>query len=398
MLVPVLDCPSPDEPHTLAEVERSIASGVRTLRFSDDLERRYQAESHPQRLQFITAVTLGGALIYNLFLISDWLTLHDMFYYVAIGRVCLVTPLIFAFLWVGQRLKSRRALETAAAAGTVLTSLLPLVVMIFSASPYRLQYQMGILVIMVYGTMIQQLPMRVAAAAMSCMVVIELVTTHLANFADFVMWQSNALLFIATATLLLMGSYFLERSSRMSYLFALRGRLLQVQLMALARTDSLTQLFNRRYQDEMMASIWASAVQSPIGVGVILLDIDHFKAYNDNYGHLQGDACLEQLSRVIRQVAQDNGALAFRFGGEEMLVLKVDADASQARRLGETLRAAVTHLAVPHPVLGEGARVTISLGIATAMAPQTSADALIAGADSALYAAKDAGRDCLRYA
>jgi diguanylate cyclase (GGDEF)-like protein len=248
---------------------------------------------------------------------------------------------------------------------------------------------------MVYCTMIQQLPLRFAAMAMACMLVIQLVTTYIADFADFKTWQANALLFVSTAVLLLLASYFLERGSRLSYLFALRGRLLQAQLMAIARTDPLTQLFNRRHQGEVMAAIWARAQDTPMTVAVILLDIDHFKAYNDSYGHLQGDECLKRLSAAVQRTAQANGALAFRFGGEEILILMTNAGASQARALAEAVQAAVAELDIPHPVFGEGARVTISQGIAAGTAPYIRADSLIGSADSALYAAKNAGRNCL---
>ncbi|WP_263262190.1 GGDEF domain-containing protein [Pseudomonas sp. RIT-PI-S] len=398
MLAPDIDRPRPDDPQTLAEVERTIASGARTLRFGGDLERRYQADTHQQRLAFITTVGIGGGLVYNLFLISDWLMLRDMFVYVALGRLCLITPMFIGALALGRRVTSRWALEAIAAAATVLCSVMPLIVMIYSDSPYQLHYQLGMLLIMVYCTMIQQLPLGFAAAAMMSMLVIQLVTTYIAEFADVLAWQANAMFYASAVALLLMASYFLERGTRLSYLFALRGRLLHVQLTEIARTDALTQLFNRRYQGEVMALIWDGAAGSPTRVAVILLDIDHFKAYNDSYGHLQGDQCLKQLSRVVQQAAQKRGALAFRFGGEEMLILLTNADTRRAGALAEELRQAVTALAVPHPVLGEGACVTISLGLAAAIAPHTSADALIASADSALYAAKHAGRDCLRCA
>lgn len=398
MLSFIPESPSQEDPETLAAVERRVASGGWALRFDDELERRYEVDTQQQRLRFLTSVGIGGAVVYNLFLISDWLTLHDTFTYVALGRVCLITPMIIFLLLLSQRLTARWALETVSAIGTVLASLMPLLVMIHSDSPYRLHYQLGMLLLMVYCTMIQQLPMRYAAAALGCMLMIQFVTTWLAGFMDVVMWQANALFYLSTAVLLLMASYFLERGSRLSYLFALRGRLLQKQLSEMARTDPLTRLFNRRYQGEVIASIWERAVDKPTNVSVILLDIDHFKAYNDNYGHMQGDTCLKLLSQAIQQTAQEAGALAFRFGGEEMLVLMVGADAAKARALAEALRAAVFELNMPHPVLGDQARVTISLGIANAVAPHTNANALVSSADTALYSAKNAGRNCLHCA
>jgi diguanylate cyclase (GGDEF)-like protein len=398
MLPPSIDSITASDSQTLAQVEQAIAADARSLRFESQLEQRYQGDTHRQRLRFLTIVGIGGALVYNLFLLSDWLTLHDMFAYVGLGRLFLITPMFIAMLVLGQRLTSRRVMEALAATGTVVSSLMPLVVMIYSTSPYRLHYQLGMLLIMVYCTMIQQLPARIAAVALLCMVIIQLVTTYLAGFADFTLWQANALLFVSTALLLLMASYFLERGSRLSYLFALRGRLLQAQLLELARTDALTELFNRRYQGEVMAALWAEAEAKPVEVAVILLDIDHFKVFNDSYGHLRGDECLKRLSRAIQQEAERAGALAFRFGGEEILIVLPNAGASDARALADRLQAVVVTLNVPHPVMGTGARVTVSQGIAAGTAPFIDADALIGSADDALYAAKSAGRNCLRCA
>ncbi|MCD5982671.1 MULTISPECIES: GGDEF domain-containing protein [Pseudomonas] len=398
MLTPALDRPTQEDSQTLVEVERTIASGVRTLRFSRELERRYEADTQQQRRRFITAVGIGGGLIYNLYLLSDWLMLRDMFFYVAIGRLCVITPMFIALLLLIQRMTSRRALETTAAVGTVLSSLMPMVVMTYSESPHQLHYQLGMLLVMVYCTMIQQLPFRYATVATLSMLAIQLVTTYLAGFADFLTWQANALLFVCTVALLLMASYFLERGVRLSYLFALRGRLLHVQLMEVARTDALTRLFNRRYLDELVSSIWERSRETPTNVAFILLDIDHFKSYNDNYGHPQGDSCLKLMSQVIQQNAQQHGAVAFRYGGEEILILMVNTDASQAKALAEIMKAALATLKLPHPAQGEGALVTISLGVAAAIAPMATADQLINAADVALYAAKHAGRNCIRSA
>lgn len=382
----------------MALVEQAIASGVGGLAFDRELERRYETDTQRQRLQFLTSTGICGAIIYNLFLISDWLALKDVFAYVAMGRLLLITPMIVVILLLAKRLTSRRALETVSATATVLSSLMPLVVMIYSDSPYRLHYQLGMLLLMVYCTMIQQLPLRFAAAAMACMLVIQLVTTHIAGFMDPVTWRANAFLYGSTVVLLLMASYFLERGSRLSYLYALRGRLLEVQLTEMARTDPLTQLFNRRHQGEVMAQVWQAASAEPTCVTAILIDIDHFKLYNDSYGHLQGDSCLKQISATIKRLSAQANAMSFRFGGEEMLVLLTGADGQQARQLGQDLCTAVSDLRLEHPALGQGAHVTISVGIAMGIAPYVSAHTLIGAADQALYAAKNAGRNCLRQA
>ncbi|WP_040260289.1 GGDEF domain-containing protein [Pseudomonas massiliensis] len=365
------------------------------MRFEPALEALYQADSQAQRRQFLTATGIAGALVYDLFLISDWLNLNDTFGLLVAGRLLLVTPVMIALLLIVQRLKSRALMEGLATFGTVFASLIPLLIMIHSESPHRLHYQFGMLLLMVYCAMIQQVPLRWAAAALTCMTVIQLVTTHVAGFMGAITWQSNALFFVSTAILLLMASYFMERGGRFTYLYALRGRLLQAQLTEMARTDPLTQLYNRRYQAEVLARWWNEADKAPCPVGVILLDIDHFKAYNDSYGHMQGDTCLKALSQAVQRTAQRAGALTFRFGGEEILVLVPEATMARGRDLAENLRQAVLDLKLPHPVMGTNAQVTISLGVATGTAPWVSADTLIARADAALYAAKHQGRNRL---
>ncbi|WP_162873946.1 diguanylate cyclase domain-containing protein, partial [Pseudomonas viridiflava] len=100
--------------------------------------------------------------------------------------------------------------------------------------------------------------------------------------------------------------------------------------------------------------------ETPTNVAFILLDIDHFKSYNDNYGHPQGDSCLKLMSQVIQQNAQQHGAVALRYGGEEILILMVNTDVSQAKALAEIMKAALATLKLPHPAQGEGALVTIS--------------------------------------
>jgi len=395
MVAFVADSPCAKDPHTLDIVEQQLVSKSVRLRFEATLERRYAADTLEQRRQFLTAVGIAGGLIYNLFLINDWLTLRDAFPLVAWGRVGVISPLVIILLFVSQLKISRAMLEGLAAFGSVASAVMPLVVLVYSDSPYRLHYQLGTLLTMVYCATIQRLPLHYVAVALGCMVATQLVATYLAGFMDLVVWQANSLFFISAAVLMVVASYFLERGSRKSYLFALRGSLLQAQLIEMARTDPLTRLFNRRYQGEVTASIWERALDSPSSVAVILLDIDHFKAYNDSYGHMQGDTCLKLLSKAIEQTSQEHGAMAFRFGGEEILVLLANATANNARLLAESLRVAVMSLAIPHPVMGESAKVTISLGMAIAVIPQTSADALIGSADAALYAAKKAGRNCL---
>ena len=124
-----------------------------------------------------------------------------------------------------------------------------------------------------------------------------------------------------------------------------------------------------------------------------MLDIDHFKKYNDHYGHQAGDACLTQVAASLQACLRRPGDLVARYGGEEFCVVLPDTDHAHAARMAEQLRAAIAALALPHAAVQSGA-VSISVGVAVVKpSPTTAADGLLRSADASLYKAKAAGRN-----
>ncbi len=161
---------------------------------------------------------------------------------------------------------------------------------------------------------------------------------------------------------------------------------MNAQLERLASTDALTCIPNRRVFEEMLEAQVALSAECGEEVSVILLDVDHFKRYNDTYGHIEGDELLQELASIIRDDVRDTD-LATRFGGEEFAVLLPMTGAAQAAALAERLRATIEG----HPF--EHGPTTVSLGIATTCSTHRDARTLLAAADAALYRAKDAGRN-----
>ncbi|HMD20924.1 MAG TPA: diguanylate cyclase [Alloacidobacterium sp.] len=164
-------------------------------------------------------------------------------------------------------------------------------------------------------------------------------------------------------------------------------------LEALASVDPLTGTANRRQLDEALAHDWHRASRTTSPISVLLFDVDHFKFYNDLYGHLRGDGCLRQIADAARQVFRRSGDTVARFGGEEFAIVLPDTDRLAAFELAQRLRQAVEDLGVQH----EGSEhniVTVSVGCAT-MVPEvgTHANILIDAADRALYEAKRTGRN-----
>lgn len=175
-------------------------------------------------------------------------------------------------------------------------------------------------------------------------------------------------------------------------------RRLEDQLVAIASTDGLTGLANRRKFDQRLLDIWHSLASERSALSVLLIDLDHFKGFNDRYGHLAGDDCLRHVATGIAKSVEMPGSLVARYGGEEFAAILPAADASGALKVATGVRNAVEALAIPH-ASNEGGQglVTISLGAATTLF-QTSEGAaaprlLLAAADTALYRAKRAGRN-----
>ncbi len=161
-----------------------------------------------------------------------------------------------------------------------------------------------------------------------------------------------------------------------------------------AYRDYLTHVANRRRFGQVIEVEWHSALRWRKPLALILLDVDHFKRYNDTYGHPAGDAALVELGRTLEDSAKRPRDLSARYGGEEFAVLLPETDATNARIVAERIRAAVEALAMPHSGNPPFEIVTVSLGVAS-LIPQTeqSAKLLFRLADEALYAAKHAGRN-----
>lgn len=168
------------------------------------------------------------------------------------------------------------------------------------------------------------------------------------------------------------------------------------ELERLSETDALTDLANRRKLEMALADEWRRRLRSRSPLSAIMLDVDHFKAFNDAYGHRAGDDCLQMVGRILAAAARRPGDLAARYGGEEFVMLLPDTDAAGAMAVAESIRRAVVEAATPHGRSSTAAVVTVSLGVATADWESewpSSPDELIDAADNALYVAKAAGRN-----
>lgn len=172
---------------------------------------------------------------------------------------------------------------------------------------------------------------------------------------------------------------------------------LEDKLAALATSDGLTGLANRRHFDERLQEEWTRARRDGSSLALLLIDVDHFKSYNDQYGHPAGDACLRSIAGILSAHARRPADLAARYGGEEFALLLPNTDAEGCQQIGEQIREALHDLGILHVLNPPSKRVTVSLGGVCNRPAETITDstALVTLADRALYLAKNNGRDQL---
>lgn len=175
-----------------------------------------------------------------------------------------------------------------------------------------------------------------------------------------------------------------------------RERLLKQQaerLHAMAHVDALTDIGNRRHFDEMLDREWRHALRAQESLGLVLLDVDHFKEYNDQYGHQKGDECLRSVAGLIESLASRPRDVVCRYGGEEIAMLLPHTEVAGALTLAHAAVDAVRAMGVPNQGIARGV-LTLSAGVA-ALRPEAGmgADMLLLLADRALYQAKRQGRD-----
>ena len=163
--------------------------------------------------------------------------------------------------------------------------------------------------------------------------------------------------------------------------------------------DGLTGVSNRRQLDTHLASEVRRASRYGTSLAVLLIDADHFKRFNDRYGHLEGDTCLRRLASCLSGFVRRPGDLVARFGGEEFVMVLPNTSPAGAVELAEGVREAVALMGIRHEDNSHG-RVTVSVGIATTVPPPgtDSGEALMRSADKALYLAKESGRNTVRIA
>lgn len=166
------------------------------------------------------------------------------------------------------------------------------------------------------------------------------------------------------------------------------------QLEAYSRMDGLLQIANRKYFDVRLKEAWASALRCKHPLGLLMIDVDFFKRFNDTYGHQAGDACLQSVAKAVQSAMLRDTDLVARYGGEELVVLLPDTDTAGTAQVAQRVVDTVVAQAIEHSASDTAPFVTVSVGAASAQpTDKAQAHSLVAQADASLYAAKKSGRN-----
>ena len=375
---------------------RQLRSSPRRLSFPDADERVFQAD-YSQRYQLhIQMAGLLGLIALLLPIPGNyWLTPQ---LYVPTLRVSVGSAILLMLsLAYSTSEHARPRQQMLILINTVVAYATTLLLAELQVAPLNDYYAVGSVLVIMGGFVVSRLLFSwglLTAAALCVILASHLLRTH----ADVEMITIQSFVLCLALSFALPGTFLIERSLRMNHL---QGRLLDLEqsdlrqahlhLEILTATDGLTHIANRRSFDNALAQEWSRQMRSELPLSLLMVDVDHFKSYNDRLGHPMGDECLRRIAEQLAAYAQRPGDLAARYGGEEFALILPGTAPEAALQIGEKLRLSIQNLAIAHP---DQAYVSVSIGVATMIPlPGITAEQLVLRADEALYQAKSQGRD-----
>lgn len=378
------------------------------LRFAQPFEKEFRLRMREQAqitlrsyywLLFLLFPVSYTSLLYDRFDGGTWQgSMSDLFSVVAIGLMTFVVVLALSIAAFLHAFRNSYFLYVAPLTILILTFLgMNTVFLSDEVQQQRSTYPIVYILMIVYGIANMRLVESTLIGFGSMLCVLALVFLLEIESMD---WSLFSLYFGVANFVGVANGFVVETKERRLYL---QERLIQLEkrqlnniserMVQLAREDGLTGLANRRHFSDTFLIEWERARRERLPLSVVFIDIDHFKPYNDNHGHLEGDQALVRVAKTVQLMARRAGDLAARYGGEEFVLLLPNTQASGAKDIAEELLAQVDALKLPHKASSVGPYVSISMGVATVVPDVHIAPTrLIDAADEALYEAKEGGR------
>lgn len=373
-------------------IEEPVAHAMR-LRFSDPAtERRYLTTMQTQGRAANRVIVCILTILVDLFLLPELYHVSEIVKLSIILRFAILTPLTILFVIFDIKNGLSRFYGAALTALCLLPTVLVAMEIVntksIEALPNIQAVPLILLVVMAARLSVMQAAFVVL---MSCFFYIAAILNCPLVPESFL--PSMILTSLSIGVGVMAFSVRIEMRERAVFVFQSRARQRNQLLAKLVKTDGLTRVANRRSFDESLEWSWSDAWSRQTSLGLIMIDVDHFKAFNDRYGHQKGDICLRQVAHAIEESVR-SGDIVARYGGEEFAVILTGASLAQVQNVAERIVQGVRALKLPHRSVGENATVSVSLG-AVSMIPREAdgSHRLVEVADRLLYRAKETGRD-----
>jgi diguanylate cyclase (GGDEF)-like protein len=382
---------SATQPGEAGSLDQETRAAIARFRFRYPLEQQFRdayLERNLPRARFATAIYLGLVVVVTVINLLGGLapvaeSILQPIYVLRIGVAC---PALVLILVATYHRGMQKRYQTIAATAVIVTGVSVMTISGLAAAAGLPQFQMGDVLVVVYATLFLGLLFRVVViVAVSLVLAFVGLGLVLGVPPQDLVFAASVL--VATGLMVVLSAGRVERLVRTSFV--------ETQLLNnIAERDGLSGLYNRRMFDTLTRRLWQQAQRDAESIQVILVDIDHFKRFNDLYGHQAGDDCIKKVAAIIARAAKRPLDFCARYGGEEFALVLYAPSGADPGALPEQLRRDVMAQALPHADSDAASVITVSIGSAIAEpGTKRSLAGLIQTADQALYRAKQIGRN-----
>jgi diguanylate cyclase (GGDEF)-like protein len=383
-------------------IRRSLTQRFGFLSFPEPLESHFLEHENKKRKRRYLMAGLIAIFFYNIFFIGDRIMVPDIYATAWRMRLFVVTPVILLLVVSLVTIpRLQKYTEIFAMVLMLVTSLSIIYLLVKSHHPNAAHYYTGIITIGIFGNIVAGIRFKTGLLTSSAILFIYVAALEKMPAMGQEAGTNSAMVLFTALAISLFGCYQLESEARRDFLHSML-QLINAQKLAetnrklalISISDGLTGLFNRRHFDTVYDGQWRSASRNQSPVSLLFMDIDHFKDYNDHYGHQEGDRCLQRVAEVIKGSATRAHDLAARYGGEEFVVLLPHTTLDQALIIAHRITDGIQQLAIEHAASPTHRHLTLSVGV-SCMVPKGSRrpEQLLKCADTALYRAKGTGRN-----
>jgi diguanylate cyclase (GGDEF)-like protein len=397
-----------DHPALRTAIDQELTKTWYGRGFCARLEERFQDSIAALNHRHNEIAAIACLILFDSFVMTDLKAAPDIFQLSAILRFLVLTPFVLLTIAVGRVSPNSHFHKALSSAATVLATLIAGILVNQSRSPGVLADCYALPLVLLFANLLLRLGTVYAGITTAAYIAVYLPLIVLAPEVPLQQLPIVVLTELAVGALSMLAVFYLEQRERQVFLLLLRERLQAEELSlenrelkTLSHTDSLTGTSNRRHFDAALSAAWSDAATEKRPLGLLMFDIDHFKSFNDQYGHPEGDLCLRRVASIAQQQLRWGSDLLARYGGEEFIVILPGSDIEAVAHVAERIRQAVEALGIPHartcPDMKKDAVVSVSVGAASVI-PSIGEDPsqLIIAADTELYRAKQEGRNQVR--